>query len=139
MKEPFELTTEQLEAIAGDKSIMIPEGLEKDLSAAMNILDWMEKDDNTERSQLAGMARSLRFRRIISTAAASAVLIGASFGIYDFTSRPEDTFDDPYLAYQQLEETFALISSKVEKSAEMAGEAGSIIERTNTILNKTLN
>ena len=38
-------------------------------------------------------------------------------------SRPKDTFNDPALAYAEVERTFAYISQKIDKGAEIAAKA----------------
>lgn len=38
-------------------------------------------------------------------------------------SRPKDTFNDPALAYAEVERTFAYISQKIDKGVEIAAKA----------------
>lgn len=47
--------------------------------------------------------------------------------------RPKDTFDDPQLAYAELERTFAMIAQKIDKGAELAIKAEPPIETIKTI------
>lgn len=47
--------------------------------------------------------------------------------------RTKDTFDDPSVAYAQVQETFTLISQKIEKGLDMAQKAEEPIDKINTI------
>lgn len=50
-----------------------------------------------------------------------------------FPSQPKDTFEDPALAYAELEKTFALISEKIDKGASIAMKAEEPIETIKTV------
>ena len=128
MREYTDISIEELDGIAADDSIKVPESLRTELEATARTLEWLDREDGSRRKTLTS---------VISIAASVALLIGIGVGVSSYANRPKDTFTDPYLAYQQLEETFQFISSKVEKSASIAHGADAVIERTNEILAKT--
>ena len=49
---------------------------------------------------------------------------------------PKDTFDDPYLAYAEVEKAFQTISEKMSAGVEIAREARTVSETTQNILDK---
>lgn len=109
MKEIQDMNFEELAAIAGDKSIPVPEDLRKDISATLDTLE------------IVGNGAAVHKRRLLtacSIAASIALCAFAGMEMIDREPRPEDTFDDPYLAYAQLEKAFDLISTKMQDVAE---------------------
>ena len=111
------MTTEDLERISLDEGIEVPRGLSSRVEAAVK----------------ASLFRKRMFRTA-GIAAAVAVLAGAGFGIAGFQNEPEDTFDDPYLAYAEVEKAFARMSEGMKKGMDMAGESEAMISRTIEIL-----
>lgn len=71
---------------------------------------------------------------IVSLAAAAAV--AAVVVVPQIRRAPADTYQDPYLAYAQVEATLRLISDKMAAGMELAGEAGSTVQKPLQILNK---
>ena len=129
MKKLDEFTSiSELETIASDETVKVPEGLRDSISLTINALSFLEEEEPVRKRSV--------FARITGIAAAVALLAGVGFGIGHAASTPKDTFTDPYLAYAQLEETFTLISSKMDKGLSMAQEAETMITRTNEIMNK---
>ena len=129
MKQMEEFTDMSLlKAIAGDKEISVPERLEDDIRATLNMMSFLNEEEPAKKVSI--------FSRVAGIAASVILLAGIGLGINHFASAPKDTFTDPYLAYAQLEETFALISSKMDKGLSMAQEAGTVIVRTNEIMEK---
>ncbi|MDO5442406.1 MAG: hypothetical protein Q4G10_01920 [Bacteroidia bacterium] len=118
----------ELEAIASDDSVKVPEGLRDSINSSLNALSFLDEG--------SASGKSGALARISGIAAAIAVLVGVGFGIIHASNSPKDTFSDPYLAYAQLEETFTLISAKMDKGLSMAQEAEAMINRTNEIMNK---
>lgn len=115
----------KLKAIAEDKSVTVPEGMMDRIAADLDALAFLEEKP----------VKKTRFITVATSVAASlALLVGIGLGIKSRT--PEDTFTDPYLAYAQLEETFALISSKMDKGLSMAQGAETVLVKTNEIIEK---
>ena len=63
---------------------------------------------------------SRRIVRYAAAAASVAVMAGAGLGVAQRYGQPKDTFDDPYLAYAELEKAFDKISAGINKSMDMA-------------------
>ena len=109
MKEIKDMSIEELAAIAGDKSIPVPENLRTDISATLDTLE------------LVGSRRNGHVRRLVtvcSIAASIALCAFAGMELIGQEPRPKDTFEDPYLAYAQLEKAFDLISTKMQDVTE---------------------
>lgn len=111
------MTLEELEALSLDETIAVPEDLGIRVEGAL-------KKGIKDRKAARG----------IGVAAAAALLVGAGFGLAGLNDSPEDTFDDPYLAYAQVEKTLSMISESMKRGLEMAGESEAIIARTTEIL-----
>jgi hypothetical protein len=117
IKDIEKMTLEELEAVSMDEGIVVPEGFRESMEARM-------------KSHEAGR-KSLR---IISIAAAASLLVGAGFGLAGLNDQPKDTFDDPYLAYAQVEKALSMMSEGMKKGFDMADESEAIIIRTTEIL-----
>lgn len=105
MKEIQDMNLEELAAIAGDKSIPVPEDLRKDISVTLDTLE------------IVGNGTAVRKRRLLTACSIAASIALCAFAGMEMISQeplPEDTFDDPYLAYAQLEKAFDLISTKMQ-------------------------
>ena len=76
-------------------------------------------------------AHSIYF--VHTTAAAAAI---AAFVLIRKPSAPVDSFDDPMLAYAQIEHTFQYISDKMSGGLNLVREAGPIVEKPGQIINK---
>ena len=94
------LSAEDLERISLDESIPVPEELSGRVSAT-----------------LARQRSRSRARWAVPAAAAAAVLVAVGIGLTR-NPEPKDTFDDPYLAYAEVEKAFAKRSGTVAYGAE---------------------
>lgn len=101
LKETENLSFEQLESIASDNGIRVPEDLQDSVQATLVAKGLMRRERQFRPAVWIG-----------SLATAAAVCTIAVLGI---NSEPKDSFETPEQAYAQLEQTFAYISSKVEK------------------------
>lgn len=122
----------KLKAIAEDKAVSVPDGFRDEMNASLNALAFISEEPTCK-------SRTLRYA--VSIAASLAVLVSVGIGLNSGRNSrlPEDTFSDPYLAYAQLEETFAMISSKMDKGLSIAQEAGNALVKTNEIMEKAIN
>ena len=104
------LSAEDLERISLDESIPVPE----ELSA---------------RVQAAG-AQANRRRWVLPAGIAAAVATLLAVGL-TLTRNPEpmDTFDDPYLAYAEVEKVFAKISGTVAYGAEKVSQSEQTLDK----------
>ncbi len=109
------MSLEELLAASSDETVRIPEG-------------FMDRVENGYKS-----IKRRRTVRFISAAAALALIAGIGFSLVE--NEPEDTFDDPQLAYAELEKAFARISDGIGRGVAMAEDSQRIIERTTEVFN----
>ena len=127
LKDIENISLEELEAVSLDESIRIPEGF------AERLQDNIEAQQKIERFDEAGpKARTVRLT-FISAAASVAVLAGIGLGIAKWQNEPKDTFDDPYLAYAELEKAFAVMSGGIQKGLAMAEESEAALDKVTSI------
>ena len=69
---------------------------------------------------------------LIALAASLAVILS-------LPRQPKDTFDDPMLAYAEIEKTFSYITSKMNRGMDLASEAGPVLEKTALVFTTTNN
>ena len=127
LKDIENISLEELEAVSLDESIRIPEGF------AERLQENIEAQQKIERLDEAGPAvRTVRLA-FISAAASVAVLIGVGLGIAKWQNEPKDTFDDPYMAYAELEKAFATISGGMQKALAMAEESEAALDKVTSV------
>ena len=122
IKEIENMSLEELIAVSSDEAIAVPEGFAERIGKqveAQKIARNLEND--------ADRVRTVRW---IGAAAAVTLLAGTALGIANWQNRPKDTFDDPYLAYAELEKAFATMSEGIQKGFAMADKSEDIIDRT---------
>jgi hypothetical protein len=106
------LGAEDLERISLDESISVPEELSGRVQEAVS------KADGTRRHRWALPAAGI--------AAAVAVLVGIGL---TREPQPKDTFDDPYLAYAEVEKAFSKISGTVAYGASKITESEQTLDK----------
>ena len=115
---------ESLEQIARDQSVSVPE----DLCASVK--------ERVAAAAIASSKDSLPARPAWYKFALLGALGVACLATFFAIPRvPVDTYDDPLIAYAKVEETFALISSKLDVGAESVRQAEVPFETVNRILN----
>ncbi len=118
------LQEEELEMAALGEDITIPAGLEERIKAAI-----------AAKETVKPKARPVRW--IPYAALAVAAGIAAVVLIHhDGSGKLQDTFEDPYLAYAQVEATFQKISDKMAIGVDMAAKAEQAAEKPMEIINK---
>lgn len=122
IKEIENMSLEELIAVSLDEAIAVPEGFAERIGRQVEA-QKVAKD-------LAKDADRTRTVRRIGAAAAVTLLAGTALGIANWQNRPKDTFDDPYLAYAELEKAFATMSDSLQKGLAMADKSEDIIDRT---------
>ena len=109
------LSAEDLERISLDESIPVPEELSGKVQEALARAD--------------ANARTRRLRWILpSTGIAAAAAILLAVGLTR-NPEPKDTFDDPYLAYAEVEKVFAKISGTVAYGAEKVSQSEQTLDK----------
>ena len=101
------LTADDLERISLDESIPVPEEL-------------------SGKVQQAVRGRTLRWAVPTGVAAAIAVLLAVGL---TWNPEPKDTFDDPYLAYAEVEKVFSKISGTVAYGADKISESKATLDK----------
>ena len=126
MKETDKMSMTELEAIALDGSIRIPESLRDDIRTELDTLAFLAE---------APAARPRRMLRIAGVAASLALIVGLGFGIGSYRSQPKDTFSDPQQAYAMLAASLSFISDKMDASVDsFTTETGAMLSKTNEIM-----
>ena len=117
-----------------DKNIQIPSDLEVSIEKMLDGMDAASRilaDGKTSQKgpQPDSQARIARIKRsfLSITAAASIVLVGwLGYGMVR-NSAPQDTFDDPQLAYAEVERVLSSISSNMQHSVRGVEKADEIL------------
>lgn len=119
------MDADRLEACAEEEDIRVPDGLEERIKAAIAAKE--AADSKVRVFKPAWIPLTV-------TAAAAIAAVAIIPGIV--RQGPKDTFDDPYLAYAQVEATFQKISEKMGTGVELAAKAGETASKPATIINK---
>lgn len=123
------MSLEQLEAASMDENISVPDGFASRLEDGLEVLERLTEDESRKDGRV-------RIVRVLSAAAAAALLVGAGLGLSGRQDEPEDTFTDPYLAYAELEKAFAIMSGEIHKGLAMAEKSEEIIDRTSSVFSE---
>lgn len=115
---------EELEAAAMAGNIGVPQGLEERIKERILAREMIRLPVGRRVMQLGGIA----------AAVALALLI---FNPERVDDQLHDTFEDPRMAYAQVEKAFAEISNKMSMGVEMVSQAKPLAEKPLEILNKT--
>ena len=118
------LQEEELEMAALGEDITIPAGLEERIKAAIAAKEAVKPK--------AEPVRWIPYAALAVAAGFAAVAIIRHNG----SGKLQDTFDDPYLAYAQVEATFQKISDKMAFGVDMAAKAEQTAEKPMEIINK---
>lgn len=128
-KDIENMSLEQLEAASMDENISVPDGFASRLEDGLEVLERLTEDESRKDGRV-------RMVRVLSAAAAAALLVGAGLGLSGRQDEPEDTFTDPYLAYAELEKAFAIMSGEIYKGLAMAEKSEEIIDRTSSVFSE---
>lgn len=116
------MSMEQLEAVSMDEGIAVPEGFAERLHDTL--------DAQKVAADLGSSNHRIRFMAAVASAAV--LLAVGSAATYRY-SQPKDTFDDPYLAYAELEKAFARMSDTITIGLAMAEQSEQIIDKATSI------
>ena len=120
-----------LDRIASDESIEVPASLKHDIAVTARALEMSSKEDEVKE---AGTPHR-RYRKILKmisypAAAVAIVTIGMRLSFQDSIPTPKDTFEDPKMAYIQMEQVFGYISEKMNTGMDIADAAEPVIDKT---------
>lgn len=123
------LSLEELESASA--GVEVPEGLRQRIGNALLAEETLA---SAQRKEAA--SRHMLVRGVIPAFAAAAAVLAAVLLFPGGRTTPKDSFDDPALAYAQVEKTFQYISQKMSGGVGMVREAGPVINRPEQIINK---
>lgn len=148
------LSPEDLERIASDTSVRVPSDLKASLEALAGAAEFADTGGDKQKSPKMTVPPSsergvqskkglfdglLRARpQIWAIPAVAAALVAAVIVFRSVPKEPEDTFNDPYLAYAEVQKAFGQISQKGEAAATIAGNAVPVMEKTEDLLNRIM-
>ena len=120
-----------LDRIASDKNIKVPASLKHDIAVTARALEMSSKEDEVKETHM----HHHRYRKILKmisypAAAVAIVTIGLRLSFQDSIPTPKDTFDDPKMAYVQMEQVFGFISEKMNTGMDIADAAEPVIDKT---------
>ena len=115
---------EELEAAAMAGNTGVPQGLEERIK---------ERILAREMSKMPVGRRVMRLGGIAAAVALALLLLKPGM----VEDQLQDTFEDPRMAYAQVEKAFAEISNKMSMGVEMVSQAKPLAEKPLEILNKT--
>lgn len=110
------LTVDELEAIFNDSSLPAGKGGARELVSKLEIAE--EAKD--------GSGRKLYVNWISGIAASLLLMLGVGLALQQ-SRAPKDTFDDPMLAYAQVQEVFHKIGSGAQQGKTAVTESGQLI------------
>ena len=125
LKDIEKMSLEELERVSLDESMKAPEGFAERIQTsvgAQRMIDEITEDSHPGRAV-----------RIVGAAASVAVLAGIGLGIAKWQNEPKDTFDDPCLAYAELEKAFARMSDGMQKAIAMAEESEAALDKVASV------
>ena len=122
LEEIENLSIEELEQQAVREAAPVPDGLQERIRQTLAARE---------------IAEAARPRPVHWIPYASLAVAAAAAAVIALPQRgPKDTFDDPRLAYAEVEKAFRTISDKMNSGLEIAREAGSAAEIPQNVLNK---
>ena len=129
LEEIENISRDTVKKYAEDKSVKIPEGFRDRLETALISGAVREEVRVRPRCKVpAGL-----FTGFAAAAVAATVALVLMFSP---EREPEDTFDNPVLAYAELERTFSYIASKMSEGIEITAEAEQTISDNLNVFNR---
>ena len=125
---------EELEAAALEENVEVPQGLAGRIQERILAAE-LAKEPTVGKPQIQ-RKRILQFSGIAVAAVVVFALMLLKPGMQKDTL--QDTFDDPYMAYAQVEEAFRQISRKMTVGVEMIADAKPLAEKPMEILNNVV-
>ena len=126
------LSIVDLDRIASDESIKVPSTLKHDIAVTARALEMESKEEEEVKETHVSRKRYRKILGMISypAAAVAIVTIGMRISFQDTITAPKDTFDDPKMAYAQMEQVFGFISEKMNTGMEIADAVEPVIGKT---------
>ena len=125
---------EELEAATMEEKVEVPQGLAGRIHERILAAE-LAKEPPIEKPQIQ-RKRILQYSGIAAAAVVVLALVLLKPEMQKNTL--QDTFDDPYMAYAQVEKALAEISNKMSMGVEMVAQAKSLAEKPMEILNNVV-
>lgn len=109
------MTLEELEAISNDTTLPAGDAGAKELIGKLELA----------HEARGGSSRKIYVSWITGIAATFILMLGIGLALENRS--PKDTFDDPALAYAQVQEVFRMIGSGVQQGRDAVAESGEMI------------
>ena len=103
--------------------------MNRDITITARALEMASKEEDVTIGNTRPQRRLGKIISLISypAAAVAVILIGLNLS---FGNTPKDTFDDPLMAYAQMEQVFGFISEKMNTGMEIANIAEPVFDKT---------
>ena len=126
LEEIDQMSLDLLEQVADDESVKAPKELADKVRQTIDIEEFLEPTSTLSTAKVIRFAAPL-----VAVAAAVAIVVSLP------SSSLKDTYDDPEMAYAELERTLSYISSKMTASVSLAMEAeANVTARANEIIDE---
>ena len=126
LEEIDQMSVDLLEQVADDESVKAPKELADKVRQTIDVEEFLEPASTLSTAKVIRFAAPL-----VAVAAAVAIVVSLP------SSSLKDTYDDPEMAYAELERTLSYISSKMTASVSMAMEAeANVTARVNEIIDE---
>lgn len=125
-----DISLAEMEKIASDNSVRVPQNLENTLEKLTDSLEAGRRMDRYEKQS------SVLIRR--TTGIAAAVILLAALSISDREPVLKDTYDDPQIAYAEVEKTLMLISDAINTGIKKSNEAVEAFETPKEIVDNII-
>ena len=125
IEELEKLEWEELERLALQDPAPVPDGLQNRLAQSLAAKS-LAGETEARKTRTGGFP----YVAVAAAAALTAVVVIPRLGVRE----PKDTFDDPYLAYAEVEKVFQDISEKMASGVDIAREAKPVADKTLNIL-----
>lgn len=138
----------ELEQASLDGKVEVPSDLRSRTESLIDSLDLSERllsdpDAEVRNAGKAGtIVRKIDFRRwagACGIAAAAALLIGVGISLRPRETELVDTFDDPMLAYAEVQKAMQMISGGMQAGVSGVRKGNECMEMPAEILNRTMN
>ena len=138
LQEIENISFDKLEEIAQDSAVMVPKDLQASVKSAVAAAAMGEAASPSAQTSSYPAQTGYPRRPLWRPYALLAVFAAACIGVFFAIPRtPQDTYDDPLIAYAKVEETFALISSKLDRGVESVRQVEEPLETVNRIINNS--
>lgn len=124
------MNLEELEQVSVDGPAEVPGGFEEKIRNGL----LAAAADEELRKEKRPVRRIVSFSALVSGLAVAACLLVW----FAFPDQPKDTFDDPRMAYAELERTLSYVSAKMEQGVSKVTVVENVMDKTSNILNSTV-